>query len=126
MTSYRIPCGKYKDRAIDNLSDNILCGLLWAYRPDGLNNEELHGECYAVLYSRYGSAVTITGMVDGFVEWTKKSPAERGSSKGKKGKSKKKKQMPVPTGKAFTMKNGQVIYLPDDVEISPDDTEAPF
>ena len=69
MTSYRIPCGKHKGKDIDNLSDNILAGLVWAYRPDGLNNEELHGECFAVLYERHGTAQAVVGLVDRFAEW---------------------------------------------------------
>ena len=69
MTSYRIPCGKHKGRAIEGLPDNVLAGLLWAYRPDGLNDEELHGECFAVLYERHGSAQAVVQLVDRFAEW---------------------------------------------------------
>ena len=69
MVSYKVPLGKHKGKAIDNLSDNILAGLVWAYRPDGLNNEELHGESFAVLYERHGSAQAVVGLVDRFAEW---------------------------------------------------------
>ena len=76
MTSYRIPCGKHKDKAIDNLSDNILAGLLWAYRPEGFDNEELHGECFAVLYERHGTARAVVDLVDRFEEWAGSKPAK--------------------------------------------------
>ena len=83
MTSYRIPCGKHKGKAIDNLSDNILAGLVWAYRPEGLNNEELHGECFAVLYERHGTAQTVVGLVDKFAEWAGSKPAKKSRKKPK-------------------------------------------
>jgi hypothetical protein len=77
MTSYEIPFGKHKGKAIDNLSDNILAGLLWAYRPDGLNNEELHGESFAVLYERHGSAKVVVEIVDRFEEWANQQKSRR-------------------------------------------------
>jgi hypothetical protein len=71
MNPYRIPYGKHKDRIIDVLPDNVLAGLLWAYRPDGLDNEELHGECFAVLYERHGTARAVVALVDGFEKWAR-------------------------------------------------------
>ena len=69
MTQYTIPYGKHSGKTPSTLSDNILAGLVWAYRPDGLDNEELHGECFAVLYERHGSAQAVVGLVDRFEEW---------------------------------------------------------
>jgi hypothetical protein len=83
MTSYRIPCGKHKGKAIDSLSDNILAGLLWAYRPDGLDDEELHGECFAVLYERHGTARAVVALVDGFEKWAESKPAKKPRKKPK-------------------------------------------
>ena len=83
MTSYEIPCGKHKGKAIDNLSDNILAGLVWAYRPEGLNNEELHGECFAVLYERHGTAQTVVGLVDKFAAWAGSNASKKPRKKPK-------------------------------------------
>ena len=69
MSQYLIPCGKHSGKTPESLSDNILAGLLWAYRPEGFNNEELHGECFAVLYERHGTAQAVVGLVDRFAEW---------------------------------------------------------
>lgn len=128
MTSYRIPCGKHKDKAIDNLSDNILAGLLWAYRPEGLDNDELHGECFAVLYSRHGSAEAVTRMVDKFEAWTKLPRDEKAP---KKSKTKKKAKAKVhqceedPNRVLFSMIDKD-IYVPRDVLIGPPDELPPF
>ncbi len=126
MTSYRIPCGKHKGKAIDNLSDNILAGLLWAYRPEGLNNEELHGECFAVLYSRYGTAKAVTELVNKFADW-----AASPKTKPKKSKTKKKKPKILSPASAdpnrvlFSMIDKD-IYVPKDVVIGPPDELPPF
>ena len=69
MSQYLIPCGKHSGKTPESLSDNILAGLLWAYRPKGFNNEELHGECFAVLYERHGSAQAVVQLVDRLAEW---------------------------------------------------------
>ena len=127
MTSYRIPCGKHKDKAIDNLSDNILAGLLWAYRPEGLDNEELHGECFAVLYSRHGTAKAVAELADKFAAWagSAKQP------KAKKSKTKKKKPKILSPASAdpnrvlFSMIDKD-IYIPRDVVIGPSDELPPF
>ena len=126
MTSYRIPCGKYIGRAIDNLSDNILSGLLWAYRPDGLNNEELHGECFAVLYSRHGSAEAVAKLVDSFEDWVSKNPKERKADKAKakpKAKAKAKSKARTKSSYAKTIPNN--LEFPSDVVIDPDEI-CPF
>jgi hypothetical protein len=81
--TYLIPCGKHRGKAIDNLPDNILAGLVWAYRPDGLDNEELHGECFAVLYERHGTARAVVGLVDRFEEWAESKPAKKTRKKPK-------------------------------------------
>lgn len=83
MTEYKIPCGKHKGKMTDALSDNILAGLVWAYRPDGLNNEELHGECFAVLYERHGTAKAVVELVDRFAEWAGSKPAKKPQKKPK-------------------------------------------
>jgi len=122
MTSYRIPCGKHKDKAIDNLSDNILAGLLWAYRPEGLDNEELHGECFAVLYERHGTAQAVVGLVDKFAAWA-------GSAKQPKAKKKKPKTLSPasadPNRVLFSMIDKD-IYIPRDVVIGPPEELPPF
>lgn len=125
MTEYKIPCGKHKDKAIDNLSDNILAGLLWAYRPEGLDNEELHGECFAVLYSRHGTAKVVAELADKFAAWAE-SP-----KKPKKSKTKKKKPKILSPASAdpdrvlFSMIDKD-IYIPRDVVIGPSDELPPF
>lgn len=78
MAEYIIPYGKHKGRAIEGLPDNVLAGLLWAYRPDGLNDEELHGECFAVLYERHGTARAVVALVDGFEKWAR--PTKKGGA----------------------------------------------
>lgn len=109
MTSYRIPYGKHKGKAIDNLSDNILAGLLWAYRPDGLNNEELHGECFAVLYSRHGTAKAVTELVDKFEAWTKLSNNEKSKT------SKKPRKKPKTKSSAYVSDFPDVVIDPDEI-----------
>jgi hypothetical protein len=119
MTSYRIPCGKHKDKAIDNLSDNILAGLLWAYRPDGLNNEELHGECFAVLYSRHGSATAVTTIVNNFEAWA------NSNKKAKQKKPKTKSPAPDDPNRVLFSMIDKDIYVPKDVVINSDEL-CPF
>jgi hypothetical protein len=80
---YLIPCGKHKGKTPDSLSDNILAGLVWAYRPDGLNDEELHGECFAALYERFGTARAVVALVDRFEEWAGSKPAKEPRKKPK-------------------------------------------
>ena len=75
---YTIPCGKHSGKTPSTLSDNILAGLVWAYRPEGFNNEELHGECFAVLYERHGTAKAVVGLVDRFEEWAR--PTKKGGA----------------------------------------------
>lgn len=126
MASYIIPCGKHKGKAINNLSDNILAGLLWAYRPEGLDNEELHGECFAVLYSRHGTAKAVAELADKFAAW-----AESPKAKPKKSKTKKKKPKTLSPASAdpnrvlFSMIDKD-IYIPRDVVIGPSDELPPF
>jgi hypothetical protein len=76
MSQYLIPSGKHAGKDPSSLSDNILAGLVWAYRPDGLNDEELHGECFAVLYERFGTARAVVALVDGFEKWAR--PTKKG------------------------------------------------
>jgi hypothetical protein len=80
---YTIPYGKYSGKTPSTLSDNVLAGLVWAYRPEGLNNEELHGECFAVLYERHGTARAVVGLVDRFEEWAGSKPAKKTRKKPK-------------------------------------------
>jgi hypothetical protein len=80
---YLIPCGKHSGKTPESLSDNILAGLVWAYRPEGLNNEELHGECFAVLYERHGTARAVVGLVDRFEEWAGSKPVRKPRKKPK-------------------------------------------
>ena len=126
MTSYRIPCGKHKDKAIDNLSDNILAGLLWAYRPEGLDNEELHGECFAVLYSRHGTAKAVAELADKFAAWAE-SPKKPKKSKTKKKKAKAKLHQceEDPNRVLFSMIDKD-IFVPNDVVIGHSDELPPF
>lgn len=126
MTSYRIPCGKHKDKAVDNLSDNILAGLLWAYRPDGLNNEELHGECFAVLYSRYGTAQAVTELVDTFEAWTKLSNNKKPKSKTKKKKPKILSPASEDPNRVLFSMIDKDIFVPNDVIIGPPEELPPF
>ena len=127
MTSYRIPCGKHKDKAIDNLSDNILAGLLWAYRPEGLDNEELHGECFAVLYSRHGTAKAVAELADKFAAWagSAKQLERKTSKKSKKAKAKVHQCEEDPNRVLFSMIDKD-IYIPRDVVIGPSDELPPF
>ena len=127
MTSYRIPCGKHKGKAIDNLSDNILAGLLWAYRPEGLDNEELHGECFAVLYSRHGTAKAVAELADKFAAWagSAKQPKRKTSKKSKKTKAKVHQCEEDPNRVLFSMIDKD-IYIPRDVVIGPSDELPPF
>jgi len=73
---YTIPYGKHSGKSSCSLSDNALAGLVWAYRPEGLDNEELHGECFAVLYERHGTARAVVDLVDRFEEWAR--PTKKG------------------------------------------------
>jgi hypothetical protein len=79
MSQYLIPSGKHAGKDPSSLSDNILAGLLWAYRPDGLNDEELHGECFAALYERFGTARAVVALVDRFEEWAR--PTKKGRTR---------------------------------------------
>jgi hypothetical protein len=124
---YIIPCGKHKGKTAESLSDNILAGLVWAYSPTGLNNEELHGECFSVLYERHGTALAVTELVDKFAAWagSTKQP------KAKKSKTKKKKPKILSPASAdpnrvlFSMIDKD-IFVPNDVVIGPSDELPPF
>lgn len=83
MTSYKIPCGKHKGKIADALSDNILAGLVWAYSQKRAGNDEIHQECFAVLYERHGTAKAVVELVDRFAEWAGSKPAKKPQKKPK-------------------------------------------
>lgn len=126
MASYIIPCGKHKGKVADTLSDNILAGLVWAYSQKRAGNDEIHQECFAVLYERHGTAKAVVELVDKFAEWA-------GSSKQPKRKTKTKKKKPKilspasedPNRVLFSMVDKD-IYVPRDVVIGPPEELPPF
>lgn len=123
---YLIPCGKHKGKSPDSLSDNILAGLVWAYSQNRMGNDEIHEECFAVLYERHGTAKAVVDLVDKFAAWA-------GSSKQPKVKKTKKKKAKVkvhqceedPNRVLFSMIDKD-IYIPKDVVIGPADELPPF
>lgn len=126
MDPYVIPRGKHKGKTADSLSDNILAGLVWAYSQKRMGNEEIHEECFAVLYERHGTAKAVTELVDKFAAWAESS------KKPKKSKTKKKKAKPKvhqreedPNRVLFSMIDKD-IYIPKDVVVGPPDELPPF
>jgi hypothetical protein len=81
MSQYLIPCGKHSGKTPESLSDNILAGLVWAYSQKRMGNDEIHQECFAVLYERHGTAKAVVELVDRFEEWagsnTSKKPRKK-------------------------------------------------
>lgn len=126
MSQYTIPCGKHSGKTPDSLSDNILAGLVWAYSQKRMGNDEIHQECFAVLYERHGTAKAVTELVDKFAEWA-------GSSKQPKAKKTKKKKAKAkvhqceedPNRVLFSMIDKD-IFVPNDVVIGPPEELPPF
>lgn len=124
---YLIPCGKHSGKTPESLSDNILAGLVWAYSQKRMGNDEIHQECFAVLYERHGTAKAVAELVDKFAAWagSAKQP------KAKKSKTKKKKPKTLSPASAdpnrvlFSMIDKD-IYIPRDVVIGPSDELPPF
>jgi hypothetical protein len=121
MSQYLIPSGKHAGKDPSSLSDNILAGLVWAYRPEGLHDEELHGECFAVLYERHGTAKAVVELVDKFAAWAESShqPKRKTSKKSKKAKAKVHQCEEDPNRVLFSM-------IDNDVVIGPPDELPPF
>ena len=109
MAEYKIPCGKHSGKLATSLSDNILAGLVWAYSQKRAGNDEIHQECFAVLYERHGTAKAVVELVDKFAAWA-------GSSKQPARKPRKK---PKTKSSAF------ISNFPDDVVIDPNEI-CPF
>ena len=126
MTEYKIPCGKHKGKMADALSDNILAGLVWAYSQKRAGNDEIHQECFAVLYDRHGSAKTVVELVDKFAAWagSSKQPKVK-KTKKKKAKPKVHQREEDPNRVLFSMIDKD-IYIPKDVVIGPPDELPPF
>jgi hypothetical protein len=127
---YLIPCGKHKGKTPESLSDNILAGLVWAYSQKRMGNDEIHEECFAVLYERHGTAKAVTELVDKFAAWagSAKQPKRKTSKKSKKSKKAKTKVHQCeedPNRVLFSMIDKD-IYIPKDVVIGPQDELPPF
>lgn len=124
---YLIPCGKHRGKTPESLSDNILAGLAWAYGPDRLDNDELHQECFAVLYERHGTAQLVVELVDKFAEWAEspKKPKKKSKTKKKKAKVKVHQCEEDPNRVLFSMIDKD-IYIPKDVVIGPPEELPPF
>lgn len=110
---YLIPYGKHSGKTPESLSDNVLAGLVWAYSQKRAGNDEIHEECFAVLYERYGTAKAVVELVDKFAAWA-------GSSKQPKRKTSKK-----PRKKPKTKSSAFISDFPDDVVIDPNEV-CPF
>lgn len=121
MTQYIIPCGKHSGKTPESLSDNILAGLVWAYGQSRNKNDELHEECFAVLYERHGTAKAVVELVDKFAAWAESShqPKRKTSKKSKKTKAKVHQCEEDPNRVLFSM-------IDNDVVIGPPDELPPF
>jgi hypothetical protein len=125
MTSYLIPCGKHSGKTPESLSDNILAGLVWAYGQSRNKNDELHEECFAVLYERHGTAKAVVELVDKFAAWAESSHQPKRKSKKSK-KSKKVHQCEEdPNMVLFSMIDSD-IFVPNNITIGPPDELPPF
>ena len=125
---YLIPCGKHKGKTPESLSDNILAGLVWAYSQKRMGNDEIHEECFAVLYERHGTAKAVIELVDKFAAWagsTKQSKVKKPKTKKKKAKPKVHQREEDPNRVLFSMIDKD-IYIPRDVVIGPPDELPPF
>ena len=126
MSPYAIPFGKHKGKLAVKLSDNTLAGLAWAYRPEGFNDEDLHGECFAILYERYGSAEAVMAVVNNFEAWVsgkKEVVVGRKKAKPKKAKSIKKEDT---SNRVLYRMGNKDIYIPSDVTVGPSNELCPF
>lgn len=125
---YIIPCGKHKGKTPESLSDNILAGLVWAYSQKKANNDEIHQECFAVLYERHGTAKAVAELVDKFAAWAGSSKQPKAKKTSKKSKKKPKILSPAsedPNRVLFSMVDKD-IYIPRDVVIGPPEELPPF